>query len=103
WSSDVCSSDLRALRALLAYCLFVLTPMSASPQAQARSGVLDSADALDQQATAAYERGTRAGAERALLLFARAAELYRRAGATGKAGEALVNVGYLHNSLGRVD
>ena len=95
--------QIRALRALLAYCLFVLTPMSASPQAQARSGVLDSADALDEQATAAYERGTRAGAERALLLFARAAELYRRAGATGKAGEALVNVGYLHNSLGRVD
>src|SRR6059058_2596962 len=53
--------QIRALRALLAYCLFVLTPMSASPQAQARSGVLDSADALDEQATAAYEKGTRKG------------------------------------------
>ena len=63
----------------------------------------DSADATARDGDAAYELGTKQGAESSILHYLRAAESYRRIGALPQMAEMLSNIAYVHNSLGRPD
>ena len=61
------------------------------------------ADILADSAVASFRLGTREGAEQAVRLFGRAAELYGKTSDLGSQGTMLANAAMLHNRLGRPD
>ena len=64
---------------------------------------LDSAGVTSQRAEAAWDRNTREGTEEAIRLYRNAAEQYERAGAAEQRIQMLMNVAYLHTTLGQAD
>ena len=63
----------------------------------------DSADRLVELGNEAYDQGTKEGMEESILLFARAADIYRRERLTTQEAETVRDIAYVHNSLGRPD
>ena len=90
------------MRWLIACALLAGTPLIAQERGSQRAA-LDSAARLDSLAGQAAARGKRDDLVEAARLFGLAADLYDRAGAGGKQGEAVANAGSMYNAVGRSD
>ena len=92
------------LIAVTAWLMLSLGGGSEAQESPPRSAAaLDSAAATSQLAQAAWDRNTKAGTEEAIRLYGKAAEQYQRASEAEQQAQMLMNIAYLHTTLGRAD
>ena len=92
---------------LIAVTAWLMLSLGGSSEAQesppGSAAALDSATATSQLAQAAWDRNTKEGTEEAIRLYGKAAEQYQRAREAEQQAQMLMNVAYLHTTLGHAD